>query len=212
MVFYLQEMGPSPNFGYVPKSISLISCLAPISLYFLPTLILHIFLVHQNQSIIHNTMKESIVHGVYLVDIQITLITILGTCYCFFFWTFLFSGTFGISFSVIIKHCVFHIFLFLFFSLQMIFVLDLLIEYHISTLNDFVIFTIHKQYPKSLTLYPLKVHFLDFSSSFVLFSLSIWKITSQPKVLKCEYFSFLPIHASYRMPPSKELEGILFIK
>jgi hypothetical protein len=45
-------------------------------------------------------------------------------------------------FSDLIKHCVFLFFLFLFLSLQLIFVHDLLIEYDISTPNDFVIFII----------------------------------------------------------------------
>jgi hypothetical protein len=45
-------------------------------------------------------------------------------------------------FSDLIKHCVFLFFCFLFLSLQLIFVHDLLIEYDISTPNDFVIFII----------------------------------------------------------------------
>jgi hypothetical protein len=81
-------------------------------------------------------MKESIIQGVYLKPSRFSnnicrclnymLLLLLYILIFWFLWNFIFSD--------LIKNCVFLVFFFLFLSLQMIFVYELLIEYDISTL------------------------------------------------------------------------------
>lgn len=117
--------------------------------WFLPSLLLHIFLVHQNQSTIHNIMKESIIQGSTYPGrysnttfrclrclLLLCLLLLLSLLIIMIFRHIYF-------FCDLIKHCGFFIFFFLFLSLHLILIQDLFIEYDISDPNDFFFFHNH---------------------------------------------------------------------
>ena len=118
----------------------------------------------------------------------------------------------NLFFNDLIKHYVFSFFLFMFPFLQLIFIHNLLIEYDIYIPNDFFIFIIPLVITEVINTISNKGTLLGFFFNLCsIFFINMEKCFTTESFQK-EYFTFFPVHSSYGILPSKELEGPLFIK